>query len=264
MSKFTHHFLPINPPVAPGDLINVKSVLTTQFIETDGTVYPVRLFGKPNIVHAIAVTLPEGEKLNEHMTAVAKITNHMISALRLTYSSDTDVVRFGDKFLAWEYEGEDEEPTYMLEMDIGHNEKPVNFESITSVFSATSSPELAPLVALLAESQSTIPVHYQILSLIRALELLFSSEEERSGWLDRYEQEFSTIGISKRQFRNAINELRTRCAHGVSRGGAGPLVDQAYGQVPGLDNFVKLLRRVVGERMADQYIIDEATSNVGS
>ncbi|WP_442782884.1 hypothetical protein [Collimonas fungivorans] len=255
MPKYFHHFLPLSPPVSLEELENIRCLQEIAFETRTRDKLMIRLLGRPHTIDVIAVTVPYSAPIDQRGKWIEQIGNHMISTLRLTYDATADVVRNGDGFLNLCTETDDSQPTYTAAIKLQCNDNHiVNVQNVASFFCDTLGAAKAPIISLLAEAQTpAIPTHYKVLSLIRALEVLFPIEQERFAWLDRYESQFAAIEISRRCFRNALPELRTKCAHGVSRGGSGPLVAQAYGELQGMPLLLTLLRTVVADRVKEQH-----------
>ena len=70
-----------------------------------------------------------------------------------------------------------------------------------------------------------------------------------------YQADFASIGASKRRFRNALPELRARCAHGMSRRGALPLTGLGFNEEK-LRTVLRLLRRVATDALRELHSID--------
>lgn len=255
MPSYQHHFLPLFPPVPREELEKVECQKSIPYETLDGQTLYVSVLGRPHTVDVISVTIPEGVPREARPKHIRDLSNHMLSVLRLTHDSERDAIRFGDGLLSLTNETDSPSPKLPAAIELRINEQHVvDVDNVSKVFCGTFDPAKIPILALLAESQlPTIPPHYKALSLIRALELLIPEEKQRGDWLNSYEADFGAIGISRRRFRNALAELRTRCAHGVSRGGAGPLVAPVYGEIPELSKLLNLLRRAVIDRIGASY-----------
>lgn len=255
MTKYIHHFLPLCPPVSAEDLEDVRCLQEVLFKTQTGHTLVIRLLGRPHTIDVIAVTVPDSAPMDQHENWIKQIGNHMIATLRVTYDATTDVVRHGDGFINLCMVTDDPQPTFKVAIKSQLNESHVvNVRNVAAVFCETMNAATAPILSLLAEAQTpAIPTHYKILSLIRALEILFPTERERFEWLDRYEDDFAAIGISHRRFRNALLDLRTKCAHGVSRCDGGPFVGQAYVDLKHMQVLLMLLRTVVVDRVRERH-----------
>lgn len=180
-----------------------------------------------------------------------------ITALRLTVDQEASPLFMGDGFINLMYESVDAEPSYPAEISFQRNPAyRLDKDCIVKAYDVVNRDrQLALVAALLAEGQvPSIPPHYRVLSLIRAVELLYPEKLERSAALSAYEQEFAGLGISHQQFKNAIPQLRTRCAHGRSRGRSNPepFVGIGYNE-PSLTPLLRLLRRVVTNGLKERY-----------
>lgn len=222
----------------------------------------VRLLGRQHTIDVVAVSIPEEAPQEPRPGWLKQIFEHMLTALRLSYEPRTDVVRTGDAFLTAMNQTDNAQPTYGLAfVENINSDHMVDIKNVLGLFRGTATVEQATTMALLAESQlPTMPPHYQALSLIRALELLFEKREMRD-WYDRFENEFASLGASRQKFKNAVAEMRTRCAHGVSRGGAPPFTGIGINNEDHLRPVITLLRKVVAEAIKDRFGIPMQVRN---
>ena len=255
MAKYFHHFLPLSPPVPQEELEEIQCLREIRYETKAGDALMIRLLGRQHSIDVIAITIPDSAPTDKRDKWIEQIGNHMLAILRVTYDASADVVRNGDGFINLCTETDNPQPDYKVVITSQVNKNyAVNTKNVAAIFCETMSSTQATILSLLAEAQiPSVPTHYKILSLIRALEILFPSEQERFAWLDRYEDKFAALKISNKRFRNALPELRTRCAHGVSRGDVVPLVGQAYGEVREILLLLKLLRQVVADRANEIY-----------
>jgi hypothetical protein len=215
----------------------------------------IRLLGRPHTVDVVAVTIPDTITVSDEQKSkwVQEIGNHMVAVLRLTHDVDVDVLRNGDGLLsACTEEVEDPIPRYPLFYSFNVNDDHVaDVANMARVFAQTLYKDIAPIMSLIAESQTpSVPTHYKVLSLIRALELLIPDDLDRANHLNQYEERFQKLEVSAQPFKNFIPVLRTRCAHGVSRGRVTPvpLVSQVFTQEKFLVPVLRLLRAIVFEK----------------
>lgn len=248
MPKYSHYFLPLHPPVARDQLPNVKVLCEAQIKTSTGHDLVARLLGRSHTVDVIAVSIPEDAPEEHRSRWLRRAYEHMITALRLTYDNTADVARPGGEMLNALTQTDDPVPVYGLAIVETRNEQHVvDVKNIVGVFHETSKLEIATPLALIAEGQlPTVPPHYQALSLIRALELLLEKRDMRD-WYDKYEAEFAALDVSRQKFKNAIHDIRTRCAHGVSRGGSPPFTGVGFASEDKLQEVVKLLRVVAAD-----------------
>src|SRR5262245_20908123 len=223
MLRFDHHFLPLAPPVPREELPHVKKLEEASYITKCGHTLKVCLLGRPHTIDVISVSIPEEAPQDQREKWIRQIMDHMLTVLRLCYTHNVDVIRVSpDGWINLMNQTDEEDPKYPAVIGERLNtDYTVNTRNIMAVFAETGRPAMAIALALIAESVvPSIPPHYQVLSLVRALEFLFPNGNERKERLELYQADFASIGASKRRFCNALPELRTRCAHGVSRGGA--------------------------------------------
>ena len=259
MGKYVHHFLPLHPPLSSALAKQVGCLIKIPAKDKDGVVFSISLLGRPHSIDVIALTFTQGALPADASSCIAHVGNHMISCLRVCYDPAIDVVRIGDDgFLNAAMESDDEVPVYPLGVTVEYNNSyRSNVDNIANVFRNTARKKYRQIISLLAEAQTPqIPTHYKILSLIRALELLLPNEAERSKFLSNYQDEFEKTKVSNKQFKNALPELRTRCAHGESRGGADPFVSPAYEETKGLSLLLCLLRGIVANLSREKYGLD--------
>ncbi|QLC24964.1 hypothetical protein HFP57_07935 [Parasphingopyxis algicola] len=183
------------------------------------------------------------------------ITNHMLTTLRLAYDTEANAIRLGDGLISLANETDSHIPHYPADIRVmAPSDRVIDFDNIASIFAGTMDPAKMQILALLMEAQvPAIPVHYKVLSLIRALEVLLPDPVDRQKYLEKYELEFAKIEISERPLKNALPELRTRCAHGTSRGGAPPLVAPIFAELDKLVELLRLLRRAVVGRIGSDF-----------
>lgn len=258
MPKFEHHFLPLAPPVAGEELPRVKKLEEANYITKCGHTLKVCLLGRSHTIDVISVSIPEGAPQDRRGKWIREIMEHMLTVLRLCYMPNVDVIRVSaDGWINLMNQTDGEDPKYPAEINVKLNtDYTVNTRNIMGVFAETSRPAIAIPLALMAEGGvPSIPLHYQVLSLVRALEFLFPDKDKREERLERYQADFASIGASKRAFRNALPELRTRCAHGVSRGGALPLTGLGFNEEK-LRAVLGLLRRVATDAVREIHSIN--------
>jgi hypothetical protein len=225
MAAFEHHFMPLYPPLETGSYLKLQSQGLINFETGSGHTLFVRFLCLDEQVRVIAVTVPEPAARHQDLPKWMKqIVEGALSAIRLSVDREAAPLFTGDGFINLMYQSDDPEPRFQFEIAFPRNpEYSLNINHVLGVFGAICNRTLAPIAALLAEGQvPTIPPHYRVLSLIRAIELLYSDERELSGALDHFQYHFTKLAISDQPFRNALPQLRTRCAHGRSRGRTNP------------------------------------------
>lgn len=257
MPKFDHHFLPLSPPVPREHLTCVRKLAEAGYSTRSGHVLKICLLGRAHTVDVISVSIPESAPQETREKWLREIFEHLLTILRLCYSADVCPIYIRDGWISCMNQTDDDYPQYGAAIDLKVNsDHVVDAPSIMNAFVGTSDQPTAVVLALIAESiVPNIPPHYQVLSAIRALEFLFPVGTERAAWLDRYQEDFVATGASPRQFRNALPELRTRCAHGLSRGGALPLTGLGFGDQT-LRSVLQLLRRVAADAVRTLHGID--------
>ena len=207
----------------------------------------------------MAVTLPE--KLRDHADRnkwLRQIMETSITSIRLSYDQNAQPFFIDNGFLNVMYQSDDPEPSYPLVIQPTINSDwRVNENHVLGVFGAIHGKVKSDVAALLAEAQvQSLPVHYSVLSLMRAIELLWPEDKDRNAILDAREEEFATIGISDQLFRNALPRIRNRCAHGRGRGREEPFVGLGYSSP--LYPLAKLLGSIVSRGLRDNFGIEMA------
>lgn len=249
MPAFDHHFMPLHPHLEGDSYLQLESQGPINFETTSGNTLFVRFLCLDEQVRVIAVTVPKAATSHKDMLKWMKqIMEGAITAIRLTVDPEALPLLVGDGFVNLMYQADEPEPRYQVVMGFRRNQEyRLDINNVFGVFCMISNRTLAPIAALLAEGQvPTIPPQYRILSLIRAIELLYPAEGDRRVALERFEEHFVDLKLSDRPFRNALPELRTRCAHGRSRGREipDPFVGIGYNE-PHLLRLIVLLRSVI-------------------
>ncbi len=256
MIKYFHHYVPLCNIETQDELDSLEDLMEIPFIiDNENNHGLLRLIGRPYQIYVISVSMPNELTTAEKTRVNEQIVNHMIAVLKMA-DPFTDVIRYKDGFinLAKETDNERENIGAIIKASPGYG---FGIEIMKEVFIQTYNKVKAPLLALLAESVNpSIPVHYKILTHIRLLEILYPDVMVRMALLNQYENKFKDVGVSERLFRNAIAEIRTRCAHGISSGGADPFVSQAYQDHPKLISLLKLLREVIQPKINESLGIE--------
>lgn len=249
MPAFDHHFMPLHPSLEGDSYLYLQSQGLINFQTNSGHALAVRFLCLDEQVRVIAVTIPEAAAGHSDQSKWMKqIMENAISALRLSVDPEASPLFTPNGFVNLMYQADEPEPRYQVAIAFPRNpEYRLNINNVLGVFGAISNRTLAPIAALLAEGQvPNLPPHYRVLSLIRAIELLYPEEHGRSAALDQFEHHFAPLGISDHPFRKALPQLRTRCAHGRSRGRTNPepFIGIGYNE-PHLLPLMALLQSVI-------------------
>jgi hypothetical protein len=229
MPLYEHHFLSIdgNPGIIDSS-IRTNYIATIDYNTEDGDVIKLRYIGSSKIVYAIAVTLPI--EISSHPNRskwLHEIFENALAALRISDNPKaTPYYASSGSFLWAMNQSESPEPEYPLTIEVKINEDyHIDIQNLIGNYNVISSNTKMSLVGrMLSEAViPSIPPHYAVLSLIRAIELLWPNQRDRDAALAEREQEFAALNISQRSFVNSIHEIRTKCAHGVSRGRTNPI-----------------------------------------
>ena len=251
MPAYEHHFLPLHPPLDGDSYARLESQGLIEFQTKSGHTLHIRFLCLEEQVRVIAISLPENAAAHADKSIWMKqIIDCVIAAIRLSVDREASPIAMPQGFLNMMYFSDDPEPRYRMVIDpVLNPDYRLDIRKVLGVFGVIHHRQLAPISALLAESQlPSLPPHYQILSLVRALELLYPDEADRGAALDRFEAPFAALHIGRGRFRNALPEIRTRCAHGRSRGRTNPepFVGIGYNEA-NLFGLARLLRSIVAD-----------------
>lgn len=249
MPAFDHHFVPLYPPLEGDSYLELQAQGLINFQTRSGHELLVRYLCQDEQVRVIAVAVPEAAASHKDLSKWMKqIVENSISAIRLSGDPGAVPVLHDDGFITLMYQSDDQVPQYRYPIEFTRNsDYQLSISNVLGVFCAIGSKAVSPIAALLAEGQvPTIPPHYRALSLIRAIELLYPEQRDRDEALDKFDGHFGELQIDKHSFRKALPQLRTRCAHGTSRGRINPepFIGVGYNE-PQLLSLVTLLRSVV-------------------
>lgn len=258
MPTYFHHLLPLSPPPPTDERAEVKVQQQIPGTGIDGHPFTISLLGRSHTVDAIAITMNNDTPEDRKVKRVEAIGNHLLAALRISYDASADGIRLAhDGCLNACYESDDELPALVFDVSKNINDNHVvNYHNIAIIFSEASRLGLQSVVSLIGEAAlPSLPVHYRVLSLFRAFELLIPDSDRRAVY-ERFEDDFAAIGISTRHFRNAMPEIRNRCAHGWGNGAPAPLVAQIYPELSGLGDLAALLREIVMAVLREKHGLD--------
>jgi len=186
-------------------------------VEIKKKIYEVALFSTQNRIYMLRIMIPnlENEVMpEEDVCHVQEIKEHMLSVLRITYSSKVSIFPISIRCF-----GEQGNPPG-LSIDFKESINPdfkIDKQNILSTFIATSG--VRHQIKLISDSQDRrIPLQYQYLSLYKLLELEFKQrggwqEPEFSKFLSKFKDDFLKGGVTKKNLKNYIIELRDKCAH---------------------------------------------------
>ncbi len=240
---YEHHFTPLHP-LTEEERGALQVMATINFDTRADHKLMVRLLGTSSSIDVIAVTIPTvARDAPERLKWMTQIVETAITALRLSGDPETQPLFVEEGFFNCMYESDDPEPTCPITFQYHrHPEYKVNVGSILGIWGAIANKRVNSIAALLAEAQvPSLPPHYAVLSLIRAIELLWPDAGLRTAALDSRQEEFAALGISTRLFRNALPEIRSRCAHGQGRGEAAPYFGIGYN-----NTNLRPLKRLLG------------------
>lgn len=257
MSKFQHHFTPLSPATTAEENAALIIHRAVPFITKSQNELMIRYLGDPLQIRIIAVTATqEAANHPDFSKWMKQIVETSLTAIRLSVDAAAEPIYNGDGFLNLMYEADDPLPIYPAVVSLtGNPDYVFDFDQMLGVYQAIANRTVAPIAALLAEAQMpAVPPHYRVLSLVRAVELLFPDESERSSALDRFNGQFQNFGVSTRPLRNALPEIRNRCAHGRGRGrnDPEPFVGIGYNEAT-LIPLARLLRSIVAYGLIERH-----------
>lgn len=257
MPAYEHHFTPLVPPLGPGEHLRLEAKGEMKIDTGTGYQMHVRFLCLDEEVRVIAVTVPEqiighADFLNWMKFAI----ENSVSALRLSVQPNAMPFYNGDNFINVMYQSDDPEPAVPFEIGYSvNNEYKLDIGRVTGAFSAFCQKGVPRIAALLGESQVNFyPPQFKILSLMRALELLYPEPKHRDEIYLLFEDSFASLNVSDKKLKNALPQIRNRCAHGKGRGDESPFVGIAYNEGK-LSSLVSLLRNMVMYGMGDVHNI---------
>lgn len=257
MPAFEHHYIPLHPAPATKEECDELATLGTLNYDTKaGVTLVVRLLGtEAKGIRVIAIALPEAGVGHKTLAKWFKqIVETALASIRLTYDQDAQPEYTTNGFMNLMTQSDAPEPEYGFPIQITHNaDWRLNINNVMGVFGDIHGKGKADIAALLAESLvSSLPPHYAVLSLVRAIELLWPVEADLHAILNAREAEFAALEISQRPFRNALPELRNKCAHahGRGRGEPEPWVGLGYNN-PVVRPLKLLLTSIVARGLRD-------------
>lgn len=255
MPAFEHVIMPLSPPPVEEERVKLKPKGQFNYETRTGFILAVRFLCLDEKVRAVAVTLTkEAAQHGDKHRWLSRIMENAMTAIRLSADPEADLIHTGRGSISLLYQSDEPEPEFGVE--ITHTRNPdyrLDINRIVSTFGTVANPEMAPITALLAEGQMpSIPIHYRVLSLVRAFEKLYESKSEQYAVLDRFEDHFSSLNIGKRAFKNSLHDIRSRCAHGKGRGDEEPFVGIGYAE-PTLHALLGLLQSIVALGLHEKY-----------
>lgn len=252
---YEHHFLPLAPPIPADKTNDMEPLQSIPFRCKDGVVLMIWLLGRKHTIDAIAISIPPEGLGVDRRKALHQAFEHMLATLRLCYDAATDVIRIGDDFFNLMSQTKSPTPVYQFPITLMIDEKHVvDVGNVARVFCQTGTNEIAPLISLLGEGQfPQIPPHYRLLSLYRALEVIFAGDKKAmASRFNAEAHQFVELIRTGQTVDGAMVELRNRCAHGKSRGLSVPLSGLLY-EEKGIHQIVASMRRIVADEMTKRY-----------
>ncbi len=259
---YERHFLPLAPPIPTDNISDIKPLQSIPFECNDGVVLTIWLLGRTHTIDAIAISIPPEGVGVDRSKALHQGFEHMLATLRLCYDSATDVIRHGDGFLNLMNQTGSATPVYAFPIASTINENHVvDVGNVARVFCQTWTKDTALLISLLGEGQfPQIPPHYRFLSLYRALEVMFGEDKKAlASRLNREAHQFAGLVRAGQKADGAMAELRSRCAHGKSRGSFVPLSGLLY-EEKGIHQIVAIMRRIVADEITQRHGLTMVTA----
>jgi hypothetical protein len=257
--EFEHHLLPLASALLAEDLEKLTLLTAFQISAACGSHIIVRYFGSQNSVNLITASVIVAQISDSDLNSeLERVMETSLAAIRLIADRDAMPIYFQDGFITVSHRSFEATPTLKLGIQTGVREDYVmQIENVCKAFAIFDSNELRVLASLIAESQvPTIPAHYRALSLVRAIELIYRDEIERKGALDNFEESFSSLKISNRKFKNALPEIRAKCAHGEgsTRTRSHSYRGICYNRLE-IHSLIKILRGVVHTGLAEKFSV---------
>lgn len=257
MTAFEHHFLPLDPPVSDESYKDLQTLGEVGYLTHSGFTLPVRYLGMHEQVRVIAVTIPAAAVGHDDQKKwMTQIIEGSIAALRLGGDPRAIPIYTELGFINLMYESDDSDPLYQVKIIpvVNPNYK-LNIFNVMGIFSSIYSRELLAILSLLGEAQvPSIPIHYKTLSLIRAIELIHPEKKDYNRALSKFDKTFAELAVSSSKLREFLPQLRTRCAHGRSRGRKNPepFIGLGY-NAEILITVKRLLQTIVLQCLLDKY-----------
>lgn len=225
-------------------------------VKARGKDFEVALFGDETKSRAtlVRITVPNciEEKIPEQdLPIVQSLKEHMLSVLRVTYDNRARI--WDLNWWTFIEEGASRRTGISLKQLV---EDEPDFNNIRNVFVATHSIQ-GQLKLLVDARDPHIPLQYQYLSLYKLLELEFKSEgvftPELDRFLDRFQDEYRNLPVSRRLLRNYVHELRDRCAHIVVGKGRTGVTQLSNKDALEVTQFMPLMIRMCAVRLSKGY-----------
>jgi hypothetical protein len=247
---FDHHYLPLdNAPTSKEECEELLILGSSEFRTKSGHVLIIRYLGPPTGVAVVTVTIPRAA--GDHPSKsrwLQHIFETALTAIRLSYANDAEPLYTAKGFITMLTQTDNPEPEYAFPLQRRINaDYRVDGANVARVFWEVYGPVKGAVASLLAEAQvPSLPPHYAVLSLTRAMELLWPADEDRYRELTMREADFAALKISDQPFKNALPRLRNRCAHGRGRGKDDPFIGIGMN-----DHNLRALRNLLTGIVAD-------------
>ena len=255
LPAFEHHFIPLHP--APRSKAKCDALFVMGNINWKtkaGHRLSVRLLGPGQRISVIAIAIPNDAVDHPNKPKwLREIVELVIASIRLNHDPEAQLVRIPSGFFTVVRQSNHPELSYATGFSlITNRDILVQIPQVLSLINAFNTKVGQPVAALLAESNiPSMPLHYSVLSLVRAAELLWPDEAQFNAALDKRNADFAKLGLSNRTFRNALPEIRNRCAHGRGRGRSDPEPHIGVGFQSPLAPLVDLLTEIVTDGVRD-------------
>lgn len=254
--KTCYIYYPVEPVLENYQDDESKTPATRVTLKTRDKDYEVALFADEtnSRITLIRITVPgciEEKIPAEDLPIVQSIKEHMLSVLRVTYDNRSTL--WDINWWTFIEEGSPRRTGISVKQLI---EGKPNFDNIRKVYVATHS--IRNQLRLFTDARDPhVPLQYQYLSLYKLLESEFKPggifTKELDGFLESFQQEFKSLGLSERLLRNYIHELRDRCAHIVVGKGRVGVTQLSNKDAPEVTKFMPLMFRICAVRLNEKY-----------
>lgn len=248
---YIHFVVPLAPALS---IEEEKKVVVTEQVacEVNKTAgMSVRILGREEKIDAIAISLKSDAPIDDLL--IRKTLNHLLSVIRITHDSSKETIHIGDTPLVIRAYSNNELPVLSMPPNFSVDHGIADRDILQEVFNMSDT-KYRGTVNLIAEAQlPSLPDHYKILSLVRAIELMTPKGQEIGDILDKYEAQFKETKMSGKKFRNALPQIRNLCAHGPSNKNAEPMVAAVCAEMPYITNLILLLRKITSDMFESSF-----------
>lgn len=249
MKRFQHHHIFLSSLFGGEEQPEEAQEVLRVGLSSDGVgEVTVRFVSSANRMRKIIVTISMPENA-QSITAdfLRRTVETSIAALRLNVDRGISPVFTTQGPLGITLETDNVLPNINFILGQPRSNQNINADKIMDTLSYLVGVRELNLTSFYLESQLPgMPLHYRVLSLIRAIEVMYDERPDMDAFLDKYQEAFAQLRISNKLFKNALHELRARCAHGKPNGKnpQQPFIGVGFWE-PELAGLYKLLNSII-------------------